>query len=478
MKKYSCRIFFTAIVAAFMSFAFVACGDDSSSASNDEQPGSSSDETVLSSSSNAGEEKTGEGIECPAESEGMYKTVVDTVALYDSGDAMTQTSYYHCESGMWVKTECRDPLDACTADNEGEMKNVVCTQQPDNPKAAKEEWDFVCKDKKWEKLSAEESRGARINAQCTKDDTKIGDVCGIIKMGVIDVKGALGPVSKSCYIYTEEGWVEKGDGSWHASCEHLAIVQPKCTTDKTDVGDTCSVVVSDTLRHYRFVCFSNVFYTVDGYDSCDWVELDVDPELGSCSFVSYADDSYKKSYYSFVKKGEEYYYCSQGWRQAVLVPRQYTDPRKEGLTDEEFDVLDLPEEASVGDRVGGLLEYCYANYNYLKWQGHYCVPQNHYRYSETGEWVKLTDKELEAENCRNFGCTEDNIGEKCEELPIAGEPGAVYQCGVWKHCYDKESAADNVVAWDEACPEGYKEGTSPFVGMELVKYIFSQTEWE
>lgn len=324
----------------------------------------------------------------------------------------------------------------------------------------------------------EEARIAEIEKECPSADTKIGDVCGIIKMGVIDVKGALGPVSKSCYIYTEEGWVEKGDGNWHASCEHLAIVQPKCTTDKTDVGDTCSVVVSDTLRHYRFVCFSNVFYTVDGYDSCDWVELDVDPELGSCSFVYYADDSYKKSYYSFVKKGVEYYYCSQGWRQAVLVPRQYTDPRKEGLTDEEFDVLDLPEEASVGDRVGGLLEYCYANYNYLKWQGHYCVPQNHYRYSETGEWVKLTDKELEAENCSNFGCTEDNIGEKCEELPIAGEPGAVYQCGVWKHCYDEESAADNVVAWDEACPEGYKEGTSPFVGMELVKYIFSQTEWE
>jgi hypothetical protein len=156
---------------------------------------------------------------CPAESEGVYKTVLDTIAVYDNGNVMEWTSYYHCESGEWVKTECRDPLDACTADNEGEMKNVVCSQQPDNPKAAKTEWDFVCKDKKWEKMSAEESRVARINAQCTKDDTKIGDVCSIISGG--NVAFGIMPNLLTCYVYTEEGWVSKASGSVSSTCEEL-----------------------------------------------------------------------------------------------------------------------------------------------------------------------------------------------------------------------------------------------------------------
>jgi hypothetical protein len=29
------------------------------------------------------------------------------------------------------------------------------------------------------------------------------------------------------------------------------------------------------------------------------------------------------------------------------------------LTDEEYDILDLPKDASVGDRASGLLEICY-----------------------------------------------------------------------------------------------------------------------
>ncbi|MCR5377662.1 MAG: hypothetical protein K6E57_01675 [Fibrobacter sp.] len=186
---------------AVFALMAVACGDDSSSANNAEQPISSSEETFLSSSSNTGEEKLEEGKVCPAESEGVYATVIDTLTVYDDGNVMEWTSYYHCESGEWVKTECRDPLDACTADNEGEMKKVVCSQQPGNPKAAKTEWDFVCKDKKWEKMSAEESKTARINAQCTTADTKIGDVCSV--SGYIAVTGSN---YQDCYRYTEEGW--------------------------------------------------------------------------------------------------------------------------------------------------------------------------------------------------------------------------------------------------------------------------------
>jgi hypothetical protein len=162
---------------------------------------------------------TAEVSACPAESEGMYETVLDTIAVYDDGNIMEWTSYYHCESGKWVKSDCRDPLDACTADNEGEMKNVVCSQQPGNPKAPKTEWDFVCKDKKWEKMSAEESKTARINAQCTTADTKIGDVCSIVSGG--NVSFGIMPTTLNCYVYTEEGWASKASGGTSTTCEEL-----------------------------------------------------------------------------------------------------------------------------------------------------------------------------------------------------------------------------------------------------------------
>lgn len=91
-------LFSAASLALAASMALVACGDDSSSASNDEQPGSS----------NAAEEKLEEGKECPAESEGVYASVLDTLAVYEDGNAMVWSHYYHCESGKWVETECRD----------------------------------------------------------------------------------------------------------------------------------------------------------------------------------------------------------------------------------------------------------------------------------------------------------------------------------------------------------------------------------
>ena len=69
-------------LALAASMALVACGDDSSSASNDEQPGSS----------NAAEEKLEEGKECPAESEGVYASVLDTLAVYEDGNDQLEDS--------------------------------------------------------------------------------------------------------------------------------------------------------------------------------------------------------------------------------------------------------------------------------------------------------------------------------------------------------------------------------------------------
>ncbi|MBR4916609.1 MAG: hypothetical protein IKZ45_05965 [Fibrobacter sp.] len=196
---------FSAIAfAVAVPFTFVACGDDSSSA-KDETPSSSSNQELSE-------------MECDAENEGSYKTVLDTLTVYESGNAMVWNKYYHCESGEWVETECRDPQDACTGDNEGEYKDVVCGAQLDNPKSPKTTWTFKCTDNKWKKLTDEEKSQlnaekdkAEVEESCTKPETKLGDVCGITKQGG-NVSFGTVIYTLVCYVYTEEGWVAKWSG--------------------------------------------------------------------------------------------------------------------------------------------------------------------------------------------------------------------------------------------------------------------------
>lgn len=265
-------LFSAASLALAASISLVACGDDSSSASNDEQPGSS----------NAAEEKLEEGKECPAESEGVYASVLDTLAVYEDGNAMVWSHYYHCESGKWVETECRDPQEACTADNDGEKKSVVCTQQPDNPKATKTEWNFVCNDKKWEKLTAEEAKAARIEAQCTTPETKIGDVCSV--SGYIVATGAN---YQDCYLYTEKGWTYMNQSFsscrivYHVpdSVQFLEMIEIKteCNAENEGLYEMVIVPVKDrgeeTRVRYDFRCKSG-----------RWVETEEPSDIaGQCT---------------------------------------------------------------------------------------------------------------------------------------------------------------------------------------------------
>ena len=88
-------LFSAASFALAASISLAACGDDSSSAGPDEAPVSS-----------GGEKNPEEGKECPAESEGLYASVLDTLAVYDDGNAMvcgisgyivaTGTNYKDC----------------------------------------------------------------------------------------------------------------------------------------------------------------------------------------------------------------------------------------------------------------------------------------------------------------------------------------------------------------------------------------------
>ena len=195
------------LVASALSFALVAC-DDSSSA-KDETPSSSS------------ETETSE-MKCNVENEGVYKTVKDTLTVYEDGNVMVSSRYFHCESGEWVETECRDPQDACTGDNEGEDRDVICFAQPGNPKAPTTQWTFMCRNNKWEKLSDEEKRQldaekkmAEVEIICNdqiKPEAKLGDVCSITEQGG-NVSFGIIIYTLYCYVYTDEGWALMWSGT-------------------------------------------------------------------------------------------------------------------------------------------------------------------------------------------------------------------------------------------------------------------------
>lgn len=172
-----------------------------------------------------------------------------------------------------------------------------------------------------------------------------------------------------------------------------------CTTRKTVEGDTCSFESQGKMHYYLFE---------GGY----WYESNIDPKLGACPMN-------ENAYYGqrFKESDGEFYYCDKGkWKPTKLIPQQYTDPRKEGLTDEEYDVLDLPKEASVNDRAAGLLENCWdkdvllaqklEHNDDIGFQYSYCLPQNYYRYREDGTWIlETSDDEIADELLHNTVCS-------------------------------------------------------------------------
>ena len=159
-----------------------------------------------------------------------------------------------------------------------------------------------------------------------------------------------------------------------------------------------------------------------------WWESKVDSTFGMCPKNAINSRLYKKS-------GADYYYCAWGeWFPAVMVPQQFTDPRKEGLSDEEYDVLDLPKNASVGDRAEGALEHCVNGVTLMLRNGMYgygtaktsayCVAENHYRYRSNGTWTLETDEDLQNDSrFQEIECTEGNLGAEYE----LGD-GKIYRC--------------------------------------------------
>ena len=198
----------------------------------------------------------------------------------------------------------------------------------------------------------------------------------------------------------------------------LTEADVKCGATKPNPvdGDECSYKNDDGyLKDYLYV---------DG----GWRESNADSTFGLCPTEYHSSKLYKKS-------GADYYYCVWGkWFLAVMVPQQFTDPRKEGLSDEEYDVLDLPKNASVGDRAEGALERCVNGVTLILRSGvygygaaktsAYCEAENHYRYRSNGTWTLETDEDLQNDSrFQEVECTEENLGSEYE----LGN-GLIYRC--------------------------------------------------
>ena len=213
---------------------------------------------------------------------------------------------------------------------------------------------------------------------------------------------------------------EESSSSEKSPDRKLTEADVKCGAIKPNPvdGDECSYKNDDGyLKDYLYL---------DG----GWRESNADSTFGLCPTGYHSSKLYKKS-------GADYYYCVWGkWFLAVMVPQQFTDPRKEGLSDEEYDVLDLPKNASVGDRAEGALERCVNGATVIiseRLEGAvriktkasaYCEVENHYRYRSNGTWTLETDEDLQNDSrFQEIECTEGNLGSEYE----LGD-GKIYRC--------------------------------------------------
>ena len=385
--------------AALSAFALVAC-DDSSSASNDEpvkssssvsEPGSSS---VPESSSEKCDVKVEDCDALPAtcDKEGAIETREDGNAKYGYS-----YKYYRCETGAWTERPA-----SVLCDTAGVSKGGICRVQTNFAGFQFGKSSWTCYKYAGKGAWEETNCPAGPDKECNEENKGARELLTLTNDALF-------------YKCMGEEWVE------------MSMEDYYCATGKEVVGDTCSFELSGKKYYFR-------------YDSVDtdvgkWTEGTFDPELGFCTV---RDDMYWKRPYA--KKGEEYYYCAAtAWLPTSLVPRQYTDPRKEGLTDEEYDKLDLPKDAKVGDRADGLLEYCDFNRDMGDLESHvydFCYSVNHYRYREDGSWTKetLEDKHEDEVNLDSLPCggstwcCAETEGMTQRTFYAFDQPERLYQC--------------------------------------------------
>lgn len=386
--------------------------------------------------------------ECNTSNLGMRKLFVD-----GTESSVFRDSAFKCTENGWApysnnEVYSKSVEDECTAENEGEVKVVWVG----NPKYGYDTYNR-CESGLW-------VRG-NISLTCDTTGVQVGDLCR--KTGTINIfqAGMNATLPEYVFVYAGNGIWEDFDGlaKMTKQCtaeneddmekivygrgDNTLTVFYKCTggawtgidepafyncADSISTGGTCSFEVDGKMVYYKY---NDEEFWVNGkmVDS-GWVKASYDPELGFCPMYYSLSSSYNLP--KLLDSG--YYYCWAGqWEKVNLVPKQYTDPRKEGLTDEEYDVLDLPKDAKVGDRAGGLLEKCEYNqdlYTVNGWEVYdYCISQNYYRYHEDGSWaIETTDEFFDDINSSSFECNAETEGQQRIRMPDEDQPGVVLQC--------------------------------------------------
>jgi hypothetical protein len=341
--------------------------------------------------------------ECNADSEGLVHVRVTGSPRFGEGYV-----FYRCEQGKWVER-----LAWVECDTAGVTEGELCRVQTRSPGMMGYGGSWNC--------YKYAGKGTWNGVDCPTEPEK---ECNAENKGA---KEKVAFVNDTIFYRCTEGskWAELSAGEYY------------CSTGNESVGDTCSFERDGEKKYFRY----------DSIPEADsrWVEAAFDPELGFCTLNSH--DSWDREY---GQKGDDYYYCSYlngtTWLQTDLVPRQYTDSRKEGLTDEEYDVLDLPKDATVGALVGGLLEECVHDrtFNYFETNGmednetyDYCKPNHYYRYGDDGSWkeeIIYKSMGFYFDKPNNEICGEDEMccaeteGAKYLYSAESTGPELIYQC--------------------------------------------------
>ena len=425
--------------AVTLSFALLACSE--SNPTNADNPiaysepaleTSSSVTEVSSEVSSSSGEPSGRGClameytvndeclpACNDENEGKVETVWVGNPKYGA------ETFHKCQNGSWVQGDI-----SLTCDTAGVQVGDLCYRtgstnifRQSMPGFRRPEYVFeYAGDGVWKRCDGL----TKITKECTAEN--IGDKEKI-------VYGHDDNTLSMYYKCFDDGWTRIDESTFYCA--------DSVSVSGDSVSGTCSIEVDGKKVYYIYV---NGIIEVNAWPANGgWVKASYDSELGFCP------ETYRPYYVpcgegsEFLCEVNEYnqpklresgwvnYYCKKGqWKQSNLVPNQYMDPRKEGLTDMEYDILDLPKEAKAGDRAGGLLEDCWYDEELYTVDGanvyDYCLSRNFYRYRENGSWTLETREELNSILSSSRECTTEREGEKSFIPQHDGEPGAIYQC--------------------------------------------------
>ena len=428
---------------------------------------SSSMAPVSSSSSPESSSSDDSTMECNAENEGLVKTewAYQGSPLYRY---MGYETYFKCESGAWVEKDVR-----VTCDTAGVTVGAVCTKMKKTG-----DWVFGYK----RAYFIYEGNGVWADFK----DLGISKECTDANEGSFEVASYGNETGRVVELF------KCHEGNWVGDLPVENYRDYFCASK----NDSCTFYFLDEKRYYRY-------FVYDEEGNGGMTECSYDAELGYCPVSHTLEDLYRdvdgtkyhcnsgkwqvvgfndsKKGYCPIDSGTSEgiyrevdginYHCSSGkWQEVSFIPRQLTDPRKDGLTDDEYDMLDLPRNSTVGDVVGGLMENCVSNRRFeMRESGavydgesypayDYCVSRNYYQYQEDGSWKLMTNEDIDR-------LMEANDYNSLCRLEIEGKEILVFPYECWLGKYR------DAALWDRYPSATYKCVSGDW---ELVEYHFSR----